>query len=192
MCSGMAKSLPVWAHSEWTITRHLSERRESHLQKPVVNGINNDNKFPSSYDKPNDISLNISYNDNKHWSFSANWIYSTGAAITTPIGFYYYNGYSVPLYGDKNNDRLPDYHRMDISITYKFNKPERRYQQLLTLTLYNVYARKNPISVNFNKIIDDNGDIVVPSNLNGGYNLVPTIISWAGIIPSITYNFKFR
>ena len=157
-----------------------------------INGINNDNKFPSSYDKPNDISLNISYNDNKHWSFSANWIYSTGAAITTPIGFYYYNGYSVPLYGDKNNDRLPDYHRMDISITYKFNKPERRYQQLLTLTLYNVYARKNPISVNFNKIIDDNGDIVVPSNLNGGYNLVPTIISWAGIIPSITYNFKFR
>jgi hypothetical protein len=156
-------------------------------------GVNSDKTFPSSYDSPNNICLNLSYNHNKHWSFSANWVYLTGEAITTPIGFYYYNGYSVPLYGDKNNDRLPDYHRLDISVTYKLSKPGKRYQHLLTLTLYNVYARQNPISVNFNKIMDDNGNFVVPSNLNGGYERVPTSISIVtGIIPSITYNLKFR
>jgi hypothetical protein len=45
--------------------------------------------------------------------------------------------------------------------------------------------------VNFNKMIDDNGNFVVPSNLTGGYQLVPSTMSVAGIIPSITYNFKF-
>jgi outer membrane cobalamin receptor len=157
-----------------------------------INGVNNGNTFPSSYDSPNNICLNASYRMNKHWSFSANWVYYTGEAITTPIGFYYYNGYSVPLYGNKNNDRLPDYNRLDISITYKLSKPARRYQQTLIFTVYNVYARKNPISVNFNKIMDDNGDFVVPSNVNGGYDLIPTTLSVVGIIPSITYNFKFR
>jgi len=154
--------------------------------------INNNNSFPSSYDSPNNICLNVSYRFNKRLSFSANWVYYTGDAITTPIGFYYYNGASVPLYGNKNNDRLPDYHRLDISITYKLSKPERRYQHTLIFTVYNLYAHKNPISVNFNKAIDDNGDFVVPSNLNGGYDLVPSTLSMVDIIPSITYTFKFR
>jgi hypothetical protein len=166
-----------------------------------INDVNNGNKFPSSYDSPNNICLNASYRMNKHWSFSANWVYYTGEAYTTPIGFYYYNGYSVPLYGNKNNDRLPDYNRLDISITCKLSKPERRYQHTLIFTVYNVYNRRNPISVNFNKI-DDNGNYEVPTNLNGEYNLVPTTISMVrypinyvgivSIIPSITYNFKFR
>ena len=157
-----------------------------------INGINNNNTFPSSYDSPNNICLNVSYRMNKRWSFSANWVYYTGDAITTPIGFYYYNGSSVPLYGNKNNDRLPDYHRLDVSITCKLSKPERRYQHTLIFTVYNLYARKNPISVNFNKAIDDNGDFVVPSNLNGGYDIVPSTLSIVDIIPSITYTFKFR
>jgi len=59
------------------------------------------------------------------------------------------------------------------------------------MTLYNVYGRFNPFSVNFNKIMNDNGDFVVPSNINGSYQLVPTTISVAGMIPSINYQFKF-
>jgi len=59
------------------------------------------------------------------------------------------------------------------------------------VTLYNAYGRMNPFSVNFNKMMNDQGDFVVPSNLNGSYELVPTTISVAGIIPSINYQFKF-
>ena len=156
-----------------------------------INGINNDQTFPASYDRPHNICMNMSYNSNKRWSFSASWIFVSGGAMSTPVSFYYYNGYTVPIYGDKNNDRLPDYHRMDIAITYKLNKPERRYQHSLTFTLYNAYGRKNPFSVNFNKIMDDNGKFYVPSNLDGDYELVPTTIYVAGVIPSVTYNFKF-
>jgi hypothetical protein len=154
-------------------------------------GVNNGNAYPASYDRPNDICINISWDDKKHWVLSANWIYLTGGAMTSPVGFFYNNGSSVPIYGDKNNDRLPDYHRLDLSATYVFNKPGNRYQHSLAVTLYNAYGRMNPFSVNFNKMKNDNGDFVVPSNLNGSYDLVPTSISVAGIIPSINYQFKF-
>lgn len=153
--------------------------------------INGGQSYPLMYDRPHNVSINLSFDDKKHWSFSAGWIFLSGAATTTPVGFYYYNGYSVPLYGDRNNDRLPAYHRLDLSATYIFNKPGNRYQHSLALTLYNVYGRLNPFSVNFNKMISDAGNFVVPANLEGNYELVPTTISVAGIIPSVNYIFKF-
>jgi len=154
-------------------------------------GVNEGQIYPASYDRPHDLCINLSFNDQKHWMLSANWVFMAGGAITTPIGFYYYDGYPVPVYGSKNNDRLPAYHRLDLSATYTFSKPGNKFQHSLTLTLYNAYGRLNPFSVNFNKMIDDQGNIVIPSNLNGSYVRVPTTISVAGIIPSINYQFKF-
>jgi hypothetical protein len=155
-----------------------------------IYGVNNDDIYPANYDSPNNFNINLSYNL-KRWLFSASWIYMTGNAITTPVAFYYYNGYTIPIYSSKNNDRLPDYHRLDFSVTFRINKPERRFQHSIMLTVYNAYARNNPISINFNKIIDDNGKFVVPADLNGNYELVPTKMYVAGIIPSINYKFKF-
>jgi hypothetical protein len=157
----------------------------------LIEGLNGNEPYPASYDRPHDFCANISYDTRKRWAFSANWIFVSGSAITTPVGFYYFNGYSIPVYGEKNNDRLPAYHRMDIAVTFRLSKPERKYQHRLMLTLYNAYGRKNPISINFNKIIDDNGKFVVPTNVNGNYEIVPTSISVAGIIPSLNYCFKF-
>jgi hypothetical protein len=154
-------------------------------------GVNNGITYPSAYDCPHNVCSNLSYETKGRWAYSANWIFYTGRAVTTPVSFYYYNGYTVPVYGDKNNDRLPDYHRLDLSITFKLSKPIRKYQHSLIFTLYNAYKRDNPISVNFNKIMDDNGNFVVPSNLNHGYEIIPTTLSVAGRIPAITYNFKF-
>lgn len=154
-------------------------------------GVNNGDIYPASYDRPHDFCINISWDDKKHWLLTANWIYMTGAAITTPVGFYLQNGYTIPLYGAKNNDRLPDYHRLDLSATYHFNKPGNRYRHSLAVTIYNAYSRLNPFSVSFNKIMNDNGEFVVPSNINGTYQLVPTAMSVAGMIPSINYQFRF-
>ena len=97
----------------------------------------------------------------------------------------------MPVYGEKNNSRLPDYHRLDLAVTYRISKPEKRFQQNIILTLYNAYGRYNPYSLSFNRFMDSNGNLVVPANLQGGYQLVPTTISVAGIIPSINYQFKF-
>ena len=154
-------------------------------------GVNNGNTYRANYDRPHNICINLSYSPRKHWAFTANWIYLTGGAITTPVGFYYSNGYSVPLYGDKNNDRLPDYHRLDLSVSYAFNKPGNRFRHSLALTLYNAYGRMNPFTVNFNKMMNDNGDFVVPANRGGASDLLPTSVSVAGIIPSLNYQFNF-
>jgi hypothetical protein len=153
--------------------------------------VNNGKEYPAFYDRPHNVCIYLSYAAGTHLSVSANWIYMTGGAITTSIGFFYNNGYSVPVYGDRNNDRLPDYHRLDLSVKYTFSKPEKRYQHALILTLYNAYGRLNPYSVNFNKIQDGNGNFVVPSNLEGQNQLIPTTISVAGMIPSLNYQFKF-
>jgi hypothetical protein len=153
--------------------------------------VNNGKEYPAFYDRPHNVCIYLSYTAGKHWAFSANWLYMTGGAITTPVGFFYNNGYSIPIYGDRNNDRLPDYHRLDLSVKWTLSKPEQRYQHALILTLYNAYGRLNPFSVNFNKIQDGNGNIVVPSNLDGEYKLIPTTISVAGMIPSLNYQFKF-
>lgn len=156
-----------------------------------IEGINNNKSFRSTYDRPHNISISLSYKPGMRWDFSAHWIYLTGSAFSSPTGFYSVNGYTVPLYGEKNNDRLPDYHRMDLSVAFVISKPGNKFRHSLILNLYNAYGRNNPFSVNFNKMMNDNGDIVVPANMNGDYKLVPTSISVAGVIPSLNYTFRF-
>jgi len=153
--------------------------------------VNNGKSFPAAYDRPHNFSLTLSYATSKHWSFSSHWMYLTGAPFSSPTGFYYVNGYSVPVYGEKNNDRFPDYHRLDLSVSYALSKPEKRFQHSLMLTIYNAYGRHNPFSINFNKIPDDSENIVVPANLEGDVERITTSMSVAGAIPSLNYTFRF-
>jgi hypothetical protein len=156
-----------------------------------IEEVNNGNSYPAAYDRPHNICLTLAYAGPRRWNFSSHWIYLTGAPFTSPTGFYYVNGLTIPQYGEKHNDRYPDYHRMDLSISYALSKPGKRNQHTLMLTVYNAYGRHNPFSVNFNKMMDDNGNIVVPSNLQGDVELIPASISVAGAIPSLNYTFRF-
>ncbi len=156
-----------------------------------IEGVNNGDMYPANYDRPHNLFVTLSYNSGRHWRFSSHWMYLTGAPFTSPTGFYYVNGYSIPIYGKKNNDRFPDYHRLDISITYALSKPEKKFQHHLMLTIYNAYGRHNPFTQNFNKIMDDNGNFVVPTNFEGDVEIIPTSISVAGAIPSLNYTFRF-
>ncbi|MBI4646781.1 MAG: TonB-dependent receptor [Bacteroidia bacterium] len=152
--------------------------------------VNGGLTYPAFSDRPNDITIAISY-QYKRLRFSSNWIYVTGAPVTTPTSFYYYQGHSLPYYAKKNNDRLPPYHRLDVAVNWEINKPEKRFQHNLTVAIYNVYARKNPISVNFNKIASENGRYVIPVDLNSYPEYITTRIFVTNIVPSISYNFKF-
>ena len=155
-----------------------------------IDEINDGKEFPAYYDRPHDFSVYLSWKYSPTMTFSLNWTYYTGSAITTPIGFYDYNGYTVPLYGEKNNDRLPDYHRLDVALAWMLNKPGNKFQHSLTFGIYNVYNRHNAVSVNFNKTETRNGNFVVPANLFGSHEIVTTQKYLLGILPSITYKFK--
>lgn len=156
-----------------------------------IGQINNNMQYPASWDRPHDLSIFMSYDVTSRINISADWIYLTGSTFSTPVSFYYYNGHSVALYADKNNDRLPDYHRLDLSAIFDLNKNDDRFDHNLVISIYNLYNRKNPIAVNFNKTENNDGEIVIPSNIYTQPQLFPTQLYLFGIMPSVTYNFKF-
>lgn len=143
--------------------------------------INDGEAYPSSYDRTHDLSVVSNYQLNKYWNFGACFVFSTGNPVTYPIAKYTINGNQVYQYGKRNSCRLPNYHRLDLSATYDFKKNDnRKFKQSVSLSLYNVYARRNAYSIT----AQEN-----ESNPNQTEFVQLSIIG--NIIPSITYNFKF-
>ncbi|MDR5589748.1 TonB-dependent receptor [Christiangramia sp. SM2212] len=142
-------------------------------------GINNSDWYNSNYDKTHDLSITSSYELNDKWQFNANFIFQTGLATTFPNAQYEYQGITVPVYGERNGDRLPEYHRLDLSATLTPKKNKNRdFQSSWNFGIYNVYNRQNAYSISFRENSDTNQNEAVR-------------LSLFGIIPSITYNFKF-
>lgn len=135
--------------------------------------------YSTPYDRTHDISVSGSYKLNDKWSFGTNLVFQTGRPVTYPNGQYSYEGLSVASYADRNSDRLPAYHRLDVSINYKPNrKPNNQLKGEWVLGIYNAYNRKNAASISFGQNIE-----------TGANEATRTAIF--GIVPSLTYNFKF-
>ncbi len=145
---------------------------------PEESGINNGDWYKANFDKTHDISLVGNYQLNNSWEFSANFNYQTGLPATYPGGQYNYQSITVPVYGSRNENRLPAYHRLDISATYKPNPENKKFKSSWNFGIYNVYNRMNAYSITFRE------------NSDTGVNEA-TKLSLFGIIPSVTYNFSF-
>lgn len=157
------------------------------------NRINSGRSFPALYDKPHKINFQLNYKPTDRWSFNTKWVYTSGTRYSSPTGFYYYNSYAIPIYSKKNNSKLPDYHRLDIAASFRLNKnPESKYEHHLNFSIINVYGRKNIISVNFNKIMDENDEFVVPANFIQEHQVLPTRMYLLGVMPTISYQFSFK
>lgn len=146
--------------------------------------INNGQYFPTDYDKRHDVSLVGIYELLPRLSASFSFNFNTGRPYTLPVGKYYYEGNLVPQFGFRNQSRLPDYHRLDVSVKwqskrYKRNGSFKKYQDYWTLAVYNVYARKNVYSYVFEENETTGETTVTP------YTIFDTVI------PGITYHFKF-
>jgi hypothetical protein len=140
--------------------------------------ISQGNWFTARQDRPNDISLVGIYKAGKRWVFSSTFVYSSGSAVTFPIGKYNLDGQTVFYYGERNGSRTPDFHRLDFSATLE-GKPNRKFKSSWNFGVYNLYNRKNPFSIEFR----DN-----PDNLSQTQTVKRSLF---GIIPSVTWNFKF-
>ncbi len=155
--------------------------------------INNGNSYSPYYDKPHRVNFFLSYQLGERWKLSTNWIYNSGTRYTKPTGFYNYNSYSIPVYTEKNNAKLPDYHRLDVSVSFRINKSNTvKYKHLITISIINLYNRKNPISINFNKIQNEDGEFLIPTNYITENQLFPTKTYLSGTIPTISYQFSFQ
>jgi len=144
-------------------------------------GINQGEWYNTPYDKTHDISLNASYELSKKWLFNANFLFQTGQPTNYPVGQYEVQGLNVPIYNDntRNADRLPAYHRLDISatLTPESNK-NRKWQAEWVFGIYNLYGRQNAASINFRQNRETFRNEAIQTSI-------------FGIVPSVTYNFKF-
>jgi hypothetical protein len=109
---------------------------------------------------------------------SLNFTYSTGRPYTPPIGKYYIDGAQRVYYADRNQFRIPDYYRTDVSMNIEGNhRVKKLAHSSWTVAVYNLFGRKNPTSVYFQTV---NGQV-------NGYQLS----IFGQPIPTITYNFRF-
>lgn len=160
-----------------------------------IDGINGGRKYNAKYDRTHDISLVVSHQVSKRLTLSANWVYATGQAVSFPVGRYNVDGRSIPFYDDlrRNADRMPAYHRLDLSANLEAkNKKNRRWQSSWSFSIYNAYARKNAFSITFEDIINE--DVNYDSDEDGPEtSRRPGSIKLYlfSLIPSVTYNFKF-
>lgn len=142
--------------------------------------INNGKSYLAPYDKTHDIAVVFNYRISERFTVSSNWVYATGNPVTFPTGRFVYGGKILPVYSDRNSYRMPDYHRLDIGLTYRPQpKRKRWWSSEWNLSVYNVYNRHNAWTINF---------FVEENNPNQLYAEMTYLFP---VLPAISYNFKF-
>ncbi len=147
--------------------------------------INRGDWYPASYNKPHVLNLTLSYSENKRWNYGLNFTYSSGRPITYPESKYYAGNLYIPNFVVRNNSRIPDYHRLDLSMIYTPDqKMGSRFKSNWAFSIYNCYARKNAYSIFFKP---NNQNRFQYSKTVNAYKLS----IFGTIFPSISYNLSF-
>jgi len=147
----------------------------------TIAGVNEGREYRAISDFPHYITAVMNYNFNPQWVFSATFIFASGRVQTLPVGSQIVNGTAFGVYADRNNYRLPSYHRLDLGATWTFKKkrPDQRWEHGLNFSVYNAYARKNAWAVRIGQAEDD------------PLTLVAYKTYLFSIVPAVTYNFSF-
>lgn len=141
--------------------------------------INEGQWFPSNFDSPHNLNLTFKYQVNRRHLLSANFTYRKGRPITAPVAAYIVGNTEIPHYSPRNQFRIPNYHRLDLAYTFNRNAVRtKRFKGSLTISVYNLYFRRNAFSVFFKRI---------PGTPANAFRLA--VLGTA--FPSITYNFEF-
>jgi hypothetical protein len=142
---------------------------------PLING---GAYYPANYDKPHSFNFIGNYRFTHRYSVSLNTVYSTGRPITYPVATYYYDGSERVLYSNRNQYRIPDYFRTDLSVNVEGNhKVHQFFHSSWTVGVYNLTGRNNAYSTYFT----EQGGVI------SGYKLS----IFANPIPFINYNIRF-
>ena len=140
--------------------------------------INDGKVFSARQDRIHDISIVVMYELTKSLSLASTFVYYTGDAVTFPAGKYTIDGVTYPYYTERNGYRMPDYHRMDLGLTW-YMKDRKKFEHSLNFSIYNVYARENAYTISF----QENED-------TGETEAIQTALF--KIVPSITWNFNLK
>ncbi|HAA18340.1 MAG TPA: hypothetical protein DCP28_06055, partial [Cytophagales bacterium] len=161
--------------------------------------LNFGERFPYRYDRRHNLQLAGTYTAREGMTVGANWQYGSGEAISLPLGVarladgdavnepWYWRSDAVlySYYGGRNNFRMPDYHRLDLSVN--FEKPKPRGVRVWSFGAYNAYGRRNPlfITLSNNFIFDEDFELVGVEKRFEQFSPIPFPI------PYFSYTFKF-
>lgn len=145
----------------------------------TIEDINFGKEYRSPYDRPHNFVFVANYDFTPRLSAAINWIYNTGQPVTYPYGQYTIGGVTYAVYnGSRNESRYPDYHRMDVSVTWKLGDHRwKKWESELNVSVYNAYAHRNTWAITFTP--DENSGIKTEK------------MYLFSAVPSISYNFKF-
>lgn len=140
--------------------------------------INNDRWYSARSDIPHVINAVAIYEINQRVTLGTNFVFSTGQPATLVTGQYDFQGTSVPIYSERNGARIPDYHRLDLSLTLqgkknKFKKIKREW----VFSIFNVYGRRNAFNIR------------IGESSNG--NFIAEQVAIFTLVPAITLNFNY-
>ncbi|GAA4130827.1 TonB-dependent receptor [Sphingobacterium kyonggiense] len=141
--------------------------------------INDGEWYAARQDRTHDISVVGIYQLSPKWNVGATFVFNTGNAITFPSGKYQVNGTTMFYYTERNGYRMPNYHRLDLSANYEPKSENKRFNSSWSFGLYNAYNRRNAYIIDFRESEQN-------PNVTEAYK-----IALFGIIPSVTWNFKF-
>jgi hypothetical protein len=144
--------------------------------------INYGREYPYKYDRRHDLKIVVMHRFNRKVEVSADWIFTSGHAVTLPLAsvpadwtnkcfIAYQYPADFPYYEEKNNYRMPNYHRLDISAN--FHKEKRNYTRTISIGIYNVYMHHNALYYDF-----------YAGKLRS-HSMIP-------IMPAVSYNIHFK
>ncbi|MEO7999306.1 MAG: TonB-dependent receptor [Gemmatimonadaceae bacterium] len=162
------QSGPVTGWVSYTLSR--AEQRYSAGDKI---GINNGAWFPSPTDKLHNLSVIAIKPIWTRWVVGSTFSLATGLPVTYPVSRYVIDGNVVAEFGVRNAERLPLYHRLDMSLTRKGNRGE------LQFGVFNAYNHFNAQSIAFRQVSQNS------------LQTEAVQLSIFGVVPSISYSFKF-
>ncbi len=148
-----------------------------------VTGINNNTYYPSNNDQTHELSIVGVYKLNDRWDFGANFVYGSGKPVTYPTGKFEQNGLIVADYEGRNSNRLPAFHRLDLSATLN---PKKGKNGKWIFSIGNVYNKQNAATIFFRERVNEVNDVNIPTGKTEASKF-----SFLGIVPSVTYEFKF-
>ncbi|MEP1034290.1 TonB-dependent receptor [Ekhidna sp.] len=202
---GRAYGLEIYAKkNEGDLTGWVSYTlARSELKIDGINyGLNSPDRagrwYPTRFDQTHNLKVVGNYKLKERKNLSATFSYISGTPTTYATDRILVAGQVIPINnGSRNNFRIPDYHRLDVSYTIDYNwvtKKGRERSSSLVLSVYNLYNRKNAFAVNFTQD-EDRIDYSQLNNINVPNQPVTTSAFETSILffvlPSVTYNFKF-
>lgn len=168
----LKKKMGQWTGwSSYTLSKNMRQFKN----------INDRDPFPAYSDRRHDFSLVLQYTPHNRWRFSSAFVYSTGKPLSVPTGLTIINGTIINEYSRFNTQRMPAYHRMDLSATRTFRHSDKFYSEL-NISFYNIYWRKNAFIVIFTANENKENHSYHPGYRQG--SLFP-------VIPSVSWNFYF-